>query len=65
MFFRPPRSLPDEPAPLVRVLRTARYGFSEPSGIAISGHDAFVTNVTANTVTEFNTTTGALVRVLS
>jgi outer membrane protein assembly factor BamB len=49
---------------LVRSLHTARYGFNGPSAIAISGQNVFVTNVFASTVTEFNATTGALVRIL-
>jgi outer membrane protein assembly factor BamB len=41
-----------------------KYDFSSPRGITISGPDAFVANFSTNTVTEFNTSTGALVRVL-
>jgi DNA-binding beta-propeller fold protein YncE len=50
---------------LVRILRAAKSDYAtreyvDPTGIAISGDDAFVT--CANAITEFRTTTGALVR---
>jgi hypothetical protein len=47
----------------VRVLSAKSYEFSYLQSIAISGQDAFVTNNAS--VTEFNTSTGALVRILS
>lgn len=40
------------------------YGLNYPEDIAISGVDAFVTNSGGGSVTELNTATGALVRVL-
>ena len=39
--------------------------FNEPWGIATSGGDAFITNGLGHSVTEINSTTGAVVRVIS
>ena len=44
---------------------TSSLGFNGPEAVVISGPNAFVTNYFGNTVTEFNTATGQLVRVLS
>ena len=44
---------------------TSSLGFKSPEAVVISGPNAFVTNYFGNTVTEFNTATGQLVRVLS
>ena len=43
---------------------TSSPGFSQPGAIAISGNNAFVANFNNNSVTEFNTQTGAQVRLL-
>ena len=50
---------------LVQILEGSAYGFSSPNAILIDGQDAWVTNNGDNSVTEFNTSTGAAVRVLT
>jgi ABC-type molybdenum transport system ATPase subunit/photorepair protein PhrA len=49
---------------VVRRIKAKSYEFSSPTDIVISGAHAFVTNTGAQSVTEFNTVTGALVHVL-
>ena len=44
---------------------TSSLGFNAPEDVVISGPNAFVANSVGNSVTEFNTATGQLVRVLS
>ena len=51
---------------LVRVISGAEYRFQDPDAVAESGGDVFVANgYEANTVTEIDASTGALVTVLS
>ena len=50
---------------LVQILQGSAYALSSPNAILIDGQDAWVTNKGDNSVTEFNTATGAPVRVLT
>ena len=43
---------------------TSSLALRNPVSIAISGSNAFVTNINGNSITEFNAATGALVRVI-
>ena len=50
---------------LVQILQGTAYALSRPNAILIDGQDAWVTNNGDNSVTEFDTATGAPVRVLT
>ncbi len=50
---------------LVQILQGSAYALSSPSAILIDGQDAWVTNSGDNSVTEFDTATGAPVQVLT
>jgi len=50
---------------LVQILQGSAYALSSPNAILIDGQDAWVTNSGDNSVTEFDTATGAAVRVLT
>jgi len=50
---------------LVQILQGSAYALNSPSAILIDGQDAWVTNSGDNGVTEFDTATGAPVRVLT
>jgi hypothetical protein len=49
---------------LVRTVSGSSFGFDNPVALAVSGSDVFVADRGSNAVTEVNTTTGALVRVV-
>ncbi len=50
---------------LVEIIEGSAYAFSGPDAILVNGGDAWVTNGAGNSVTEFDTATGAAVAVLT
>ena len=49
----------------MRVIAAPRYQLNAPGAIAVAGDDLFVANRGGNSVTELNTSTGVLVRVIA